>query len=108
MDRTRSFSEISFLIGVFPPLPPVYKSIGPATTVHLGTAILHVATALYGLLFCLFGVYFANRWTVSRVKNDPRYFKVQWTVGILRGFQAFFWLRVFPPPEANLTPPHRH
>jgi hypothetical protein len=32
---------------------------------------------------------------------------VHWTGGILRGFQAFFWLRVFPPPEANPSPPTR-
>ena len=38
MDKTRSFMGISFLIGVLPPSPPVYKSIGPVTTVHLGAA----------------------------------------------------------------------
>jgi hypothetical protein len=32
---------------------------------------------------------------------------VQPTCGILRGFQAFFWLRVFSPPEANPSPPTR-
>jgi hypothetical protein len=44
---------------------------------------------------------------VSSVKNEPRSFLVQWTLGILRLREAFFWLRVFsalkhyPSPPAN-------
>ena len=30
---------------------------------------------------------------------------VQRTGGILRDLQAFFWLRVFPAPKQNLSPP---
>jgi hypothetical protein len=33
---------------------------------------------------------------------------VQWTCGILRGFQVVFWLRVFPAPKQNPRPPTRH
>jgi hypothetical protein len=29
------------------------------------------------------------------------------TCGILRGLQAFFWLRVFPAPKQNPRPPTR-
>jgi hypothetical protein len=32
---------------------------------------------------------------------------VQWTVGILRHFQVFFWHRVFSAPKQNPRPPHR-
>jgi hypothetical protein len=30
---------------------------------------------------------------------------VHWTLGILRHFQAFFWLRVFPALKQSLRPP---
>jgi len=33
---------------------------------------------------------------------------VHWTLGILRDFRAFFWLRVFSAPEQNPRPPQRH
>ena len=32
---------------------------------------------------------------------------VHLTCGILRHFQAFFWLRVFPAPKQNPRPPTR-
>jgi hypothetical protein len=32
---------------------------------------------------------------------------VHWTLGILRGLQAFFWLRVFPAPKQSPRPPQR-
>jgi len=30
---------------------------------------------------------------------------VHWTLGILRHFQAFFWLRVLPAPKQSPHPP---
>jgi len=33
---------------------------------------------------------------------------VQWMVGILRHFQASFWLRDFSPLKQNPSPPHHH
>jgi hypothetical protein len=33
--------------------------------------------------------------------------KVHWTLGILRHFQAFIRLRVFPAPKQNPRPPQR-
>jgi hypothetical protein len=33
---------------------------------------------------------------------------VHWTLGILRHFQTFFWLRVFSAPKENPRPPHHH
>ena len=74
---------------------------------HLGTATLRVSIALYGLLICHFGVYFANQWPVSRVKNDLRSFVVHLTLGILRDFQAvsyalaFFCLDGFAVPRPS-------
>jgi hypothetical protein len=32
---------------------------------------------------------------------------VQWMVGILRGFQVFFWHRVFSALKSNPRPPSR-
>jgi hypothetical protein len=33
---------------------------------------------------------------------------MHWTLGILRHFQAFFSLRVFPVPKQNPRPPANH
>jgi len=78
--------------------------------VQRGTATRRVSIALYGLRACQFGVYFRHRNArVSLVQNDgPPSFWVQWTAGILRRFQAFFWLRVFLAPKQNPRPPRRH
>jgi hypothetical protein len=32
---------------------------------------------------------------------------VHWTLGILRRFRVFFWLRVFSAPKQNPRPPQR-
>jgi hypothetical protein len=45
------------------------------------------------------------RWRVLHNKNAQQ--SVHWTLGILRGLQAFFWLRVFPAPKQSPRPPTR-
>ena len=119
MDRTRSFTGISFLIGVFPwsrryaldqHLPPVYKSIEPVTTVHLGD-VSSTPPLLYTAYRSVFSEYtLLCRWTVSAVKNEAHSFLVHLTLGILAKISSifhalsFFWLDGFAvPAPAQVT-----